>query len=458
MRKPAIFVSGSDCLFLKKMSRKSFLLNRTDNSALVLFRIFFGSLMAWQSFEYLIKGWVTRNLVTPEFTFSHVGFDWLQPLPANGMYWYFGVMGVIALFVALGFRYRFSIVLLTLMWTLVYLMQKTVYNNHHYLLILTGVLLCFMPAGAAVSVDSLKPETRNSTMPVWCSWAMIGQMAVVYLFASLAKWYPGWMDGTYTGIMLSRYAHFPGMSFFAEKWFHQLIAWSGMLFDLLVIPMFLFKRTRMLALVASLMFHAFNFMTLKIGIFPFFALSFSVFFFPPAAIRSVFVRFGANVTDSTYRHSESRNKRVLLWFLLPYFLLQLVLPVRHWFIPGDVLWTEEGHRLSWRMMLRKRDGSVNFRVVDTESGKPVSFDVGKMMTPRQFKTMKTHPDMIWQTAQRIRTHFEHQGRTVAVYADAWCSVNNGPSFRLIDPQTDLAQADFYYFGHSPWILPFGVSR
>ncbi|WP_316930169.1 HTTM domain-containing protein [Leeuwenhoekiella sp. MAR_2009_132] len=36
--------------------------------------------------------------------------------------------------------------------------------------------------------------------------------------------------------------------------------------------------------------------------------------------------------------------------------MQLELPLRHWIIKDDVLWTEEGHRLSWRMMLRSKGG------------------------------------------------------------------------------------------------------
>ncbi|RYG46286.1 MAG: hypothetical protein EOO01_16425 [Chitinophagaceae bacterium] len=424
---------------------------RIDNSALVLFRMFFGGLMAWQSFEYLLNGWVTRNLVSPRFTFSHIGLEWLQPLPGSGMYWYFAIMGMAAVFVAAGFRYRWSVIALTVLWAGVYFMQKSVYNNHFYLLMLTGILLTFLPAGNYASVDGMISGKKKLSMPAWCAWVMILQMTIVYVFASVAKMYPGWISGTFPGIVLSRYAHIPGLSFFADSWFHQVVAWSGILFDLLVIPMFLYKRTRLLALLASLAFHAFNFLTLKIGIFPFFALSFAVFFFDPEALRRIFFRQKPMLTPNVAASEATGNNTVLLAFFLPYFLIQLILPMRHWFIPGDVLFTEEGHRLSWRMMLRHRTGWVNFRVVDASSGKPLAYDTGAQLTKRQLKTMQTHPDMIWQMARRIHSDFLGKGIRVKVYVDAFCSVNREPAKQLIDPSVDLAATDFFYFEHSPWI-------
>ena len=48
----------------------------------------FGLLIAVESFGALLTGWVKRAFIDPEFTFTFIGFEWLQPLPGNGMYWY----------------------------------------------------------------------------------------------------------------------------------------------------------------------------------------------------------------------------------------------------------------------------------------------------------------------------------------------------------------------------------
>ncbi|MFT6370436.1 MAG: hypothetical protein ACJAWH_001519, partial [Maribacter sp.] len=101
------------------------LFKRIDNSPLIIFRIFFGFLVACESFGAIATGWVHRNLVEPRFNFPFIDFDWLQPLPGYGMYVYFSIMGLLGICIAFGYKYRFSIILFTLLWTAVYLMQKT---------------------------------------------------------------------------------------------------------------------------------------------------------------------------------------------------------------------------------------------------------------------------------------------------------------------------------------------
>ena len=51
--------------------------NPIDNAPLIVFRIFFGFLIAAESFGAILTGWVRKVMIDPEFTFSHIGFDWL---------------------------------------------------------------------------------------------------------------------------------------------------------------------------------------------------------------------------------------------------------------------------------------------------------------------------------------------------------------------------------------------
>src|SRR5690625_2522838 len=99
------------------------LFTRVDNSALIVFRILFGALIALEAFGAIFTGWVDQNLIEPAFTFNFIGFDFLQPLPGSGMIWYYAVMGVLGVLVMIGFRYRWSMLLYALLWTGVYLMQ-----------------------------------------------------------------------------------------------------------------------------------------------------------------------------------------------------------------------------------------------------------------------------------------------------------------------------------------------
>ncbi len=117
-----------------------------DNAPLIIFRIFFGLLLALESFGAIATGWVRKVFIEPEFTFSHIGFEWLQPLPGNGMYFYFICMGLLGLLVMLGYKYRISLALFSVMWLDVYLMQKYSYNNHYYLLFLVCLIMLVLPA------------------------------------------------------------------------------------------------------------------------------------------------------------------------------------------------------------------------------------------------------------------------------------------------------------------------
>lgn len=432
------------------MKQRLFL--QIDNAPLIIFRIFLGFLLACETFGAILTGWVKNNLVTPKFTYSHIGMEWLQPLPGNGMYFYFALMGVLGLLVMIGYKYRWSLGLYTLLWAGAYFMQKTSYNNHYYLLLLVCLIMLFLPAHRYASADAkLNPAIKKLTMPAWCSWVMIVQITIVYFYATLAKFYPGWLDGTFVRSLLSHSVSNPTLhDIMTQKWFYLFITYAGMVFDLSVVPLMLFKRTRTIAFVASLIFHLFNSITLQIGIFPFFALSFAVFFYPPDSIRRLF--FKKKPFAETAGETTAEGKNIFYWFFIPYLIIQLLLPLRHYLIKGDVLWTEEGHRLSWRMMLRSRGGYTSFRIVDKKTGERVYYNLHSELTDKQRSSMETRPDMLWQTAQRIKKHWAALGKDVAVYADSKVAINNGAYYTLIDPKTDLAAAKWDYFFHCSWIL------
>ena len=78
------------------MKLNNFLFSRVDNSALVLFRAFFGLLITLEAWGAIATGWVRRIFVEPDFTFNFIGFEFLQTFPGTGpqMYAYFVIMGV----------------------------------------------------------------------------------------------------------------------------------------------------------------------------------------------------------------------------------------------------------------------------------------------------------------------------------------------------------------------------
>lgn len=428
-----------------------FLFKAIDNSPLVVFRIFFGFLVACESFGAILTGWVKRILIDPEVTFSFIGFEWLKPLPGFGMYFYFIAMGVFGLAIMLGYRYRIAIISYTILWAGVYFMQKTAYNNHYYLLLLISFLMIFLPSNSYASLDVRQNRIKEeNTMPYWISILFIIQVAIVYVFASIAKFYPDWLDGTFTRNLLADSTNVITLKkLFLQKWFYLFIAYMGIIFDLLIVPLLLFKKTRMLALLASLTFHLFNAIFLEIGIFPFFALTFALFFYEPETIRSVFLRRKTSI-ETDNGHSNYYGKKIVYFLIIPYLIIQLLLPLRHHFIEGDVLWTEEGHRLSWRMMLRERNGFIHIRIKDLKTGKLSVYDYRKNLTDKQIQNLATKPDFIWQYCQYIKKEFK--GKEIAIFIDCKNSINRKEYKTLIDPKFDMAKAKWNYFRHNEWLL------
>ena len=422
-----------------------------DNSPLIVFRIFFGFLVACESFGAILTGWVKHVLIDPQVTFSFIGFEWLKPLPGFGMYFYFIAMGVFGLAIMLGYRYRIAIISYTILWAGAYFMQKTAYNNHYYLLLLISFLMIFLPSNSYASLDVRQNRIKEeNTMPYWISLLFIIQVAIVYVFASIAKFYPDWLDGTFTRNLLADSTNVIALKkLFLQKWFYLFIAYMGIIFDLLIVPLLLFKKTRMLALLASLTFHLFNAIFLEIGIFPFFALTFVLFFYEPETIRSVFLRKKTSI-ETENGHSNYYGKKIVYFLIIPYLIIQLLLPLRHHFIEGDVLWTEEGHRLSWRMMLRERNGFIHIRIKDLKTGEESLYDYRKNLTDKQIQNLATKPDFIWQYCQYIKKEFK--GKEIAIFIDCKNSINRKEYKTLIDPKFDMAKAKWDYFMHNEWLL------
>ena len=146
-------------------------------------------------------------------------------------------------------------------------------------------------------------------------------------------------------------------------------------------------------------------------------------------------------------------KPVLVSLFSVYFIIQIALPLRHWFFKDNVLWTEEGHRLSWRMMLRSKGGSLTVWTKEKNSNERKRYFYNKLLSKKQQRSVKTKPDMLWQLAQRIKAAEKEEGRDVEVYMDVKIRVNNGSYYQLIDNTVDLAAEKWHHFKHHDWILP-----
>jgi hypothetical protein len=224
------------------------------------------------------------------------------------------------------------------------------------------------------------------------------------------------------------------------------------MFDLLIVPALLWHKTRKWAFGAAVIFHIFNSIVFQIGIFPYMALALYVFFFSGEYLRKTFLR---DRTVHTYEyHTNSGTKKLVLAFMLIWVSVQLLLPLRHHLIEGDVNWTEEGHRMSWRMMLRTKQGYVRFKVVDKNTEAVKMIQPENMLSPKQAGLVATRPDFCWQFVQLLKRDYDNH----EIYAIGRVSLNGGDFAPLFKENKDLSGVEWQPFAHADWITTFPPER
>ncbi|HEV3478919.1 MAG TPA: HTTM domain-containing protein [Gaiellaceae bacterium] len=439
-----------------------------DGSSLAIFRIIFGAIMLWEVWRYFSNGWIERYFIEPEFHFTYYGFGWVQPWAGDGMYWHFALLGVLAICIALGFAYRIAMPLFFLGFTYVFLLEQARYLNHFYLIALLAFLMSIVPAHRVWSIDAWRAKGRwRQTIPTWSLWLLRAQLGIVFVGASVAKWNGDWIRGQPLHIWLGERTDFAIVGrFFDEMWMALLFSWGGLLLDLLLVPFLLFPLTRPLALIAAFGFHFMNSKLFTIGIFPWLALGTALLFFPPDWPRRVLTRIRINrfslprpplitpVEPPPAGWRLSGARKLLLAGLGVWLAIQLFMPLRHWLYPGNVSWTEEGHRFAWHMKLRDKEADARFFAFDP-SGHRNEVDPFQYLTDWQYDEMAARPDMIVQFARFVERDARQTFgvRDVKVTANVQASLNGRPFQRLIDPEADLTDAEVSPFTTADYIEP-----
>lgn len=436
--------------------------------------------MLFSTIRFVALGWVDDHFVDPVMHFHYFGFEWVQPLPAWGMYALHLFMILTATGIMLGWRYRWSALGFALTFTYCELIDLTYYLNHYYFVSLVSFLLVLMPAHRSFSLDALRqPGLRVSEVPRFFPLLLQLQLGIVYVYAGWAKLNADWLlEALPLRIWLPAHADLPliGWTFRYEATAY-VFAWFGMLYDSLI-PLFLWWRpSRPLAYLAVVVFHVMTGLLFQIGVFPLVMMGLTTIFFSaewhqrlqrrlagwlqrpatvPVQTMGWLPAFSRNSLPAlakmaTFRPAASRW--LMAGFAL-YLLFQLLFPWRYLLYNGHLFWTEEGYRFSWRVMLMEKAGTTTFYVTDPSTGREGLVDNREFLNAHQEKQMAFQPDMILQFAHFLADHYAQEfGQRPQVRSEAYVTLNGRPSQLLIDPQVDLAAVEDGWQPKS-WILPY----
>lgn len=435
-----------------------FLYRPVSIAPLITFRITFGALMLFSLLRFWWRGWVTTLYVEPSFHFTYPGFDWVQPLGSTGMHTLFLLLIGSTLLIMLGCFYRVAIVFFFLAFTYVELIDATTYLNHYYFISLVAFLMIFLPANRGYTLDTYWRMTKASDqVPAWTINILKFQLAIVYIFAGLAKLNPDWLiHAEPMKTWLPAKSHLPWIGpLMYESWVAYLFSWFGAAYDLLIVFFLLNKKTRAVAYVFVLGFHLATALFFPaIGMFPYVMIISSLIFCSATFHEKLLSFLPRFKLPPTRTEVLFKGKKILNFGLALYVTLQVLIPLRFLLYPGHLFWTEQGYRFSWRVMLMEKSGAAYFTVKDKTGQQFYEVDNKKFLTPLQEKMMSTQPDMILKYAHHLAKEYEKQGlEDPQVFAEVYVALNGDRSKPFIDSSVNLAAQKPSWVPIS-WILPY----
>ena len=445
--------------------------NSVDASSLVVFRIGFGLIMLWEVWRYWSYGWIAKYYIEPDFNFTYFGFEWIEPWPGDLMYVHYALVAVLALFITIGLFYRLSTYLFFVAFSYIFLLEQAHYLNHLYLVILVSFILCIVPANRYFSVDAWRrPEKRTDTVPVWSIWLLRAQFEVVYIYAGIVKLNSDWLQLEPLSAWLARRSDFPVLGdLFLQDWSVAVGAYGIIILHILGAPLLLWRRARIYVFLMYACFHILNHFVFSIGIFPWLTLFATLIFFDPdwpkQVRRKLAALFGSSkapkreisqtrLPDTNYWLPKPVTQNLIIGAIGLWFAYQVLMPLRHVLYPGNVSWTEEGHKYAWQMKLRAKNGTAEFLVRDPLTDRSWSVSPESHLNSRQVRKMSTRPDMILQFAHYLADHWEteYNVERAEVKVISRVSLNGRKAVTMIDPSVDLARVE-RSLKHVDWILP-----
>ena len=416
---------------------------------------------------YFRVDYVFQFISGPEFLFDYPLVPFFGALPLGVLkVIHFGLL-ISAIMIMLGWFYRYAMVFFFLGITYFSFIDKTLYNNHMYLISLISFVMIFMQADTRYS---LKVSTKK-TAPAWNLRLLQFLMVLVYFYGGLAKLNVDWLNGSIPTAMVEQGKE---GAIFSKNVLVAFLSYGGVVFDLLVGFMLLWGRTRWLGFALVIAFNLINaqFLFDDIGVFPYFMICATILFFDPekvsAWINKILPSDNTDNAKSKKRKAKQEVQKIALaniWTSVQkrtaigigvFVIFHLIWPFRSHLLTTNPEWTGHGSRFAWRMKMQtKKIDTFKMTVTDGPNGTPQEIDYKSFLSVNQLKHLVNEPYQIAQFAKYLKEKAIRKGmaKDPIIKATVMVEYNKRPSQLYIDPNTDLTKVDLSPFADYDWIMP-----
>ncbi len=441
---------------------KRWLIQPDSPHILGLFRIVFGIFMTYEILDYIRIGLVKNMFVLPAINFRYDYLKWLKPLPELWLNIILGLILVCAICITLGIFFKWACRIFAAGYLYIFLLDKSIYNNHIYLFILLAFLLSFTDADKVLSLAAKKIKTFS--IPHWQLFLLQLQIVIVYFYGGLAKLKYDWIMNCQP--MRSLISGIPEAHFLApilkNDFGIYLFNYGGLLIDLGA-PFWLWNKSlRKWAIIPIIIFHIINSIIFRdIGIFPFVMLACLILFYTHEEIP-----FLAFIWKKTGTKQQIKKKQLqqtygikmpskpVMIVLGAYIGFQLLFPLRGYFLPNNMDWTTIGNRFSWRMKVDTRQiNEMSFSVLN-EQNVPMPVEIQKLVNDMQILNLSMDPRSVADFALMLNAKAVEMNLPDAqVKASIKVDYNGKGIQYFIDPEEDLTTVQYNPFKLLEWVTP-----
>jgi hypothetical protein len=281
------------------------------------------------------------------------------------------------------------------------------YNNHYYFIFLVLLLLSFQNVKIK-SVFAIKDVKYSVAIPAYYIYSLRILVFILYFYGGLTKLTYDWLStNTIKAVLTYSNSYSELISIIGRQPTIYLLTYVGMAFDLFIGFGLLIKKTRTVSIILCVIFHAINFSSIHIGVFPILSICCCLLFW-----------------DTQKMDTQINFPKYKIYIVYFFIVFNLLFPLRHLLIKGNVDWTGEGMNFSWRMKsVAKYSKDLDIQFINKRN-QPISTTVD--ISEMQYGFLIHNPAYILQLKDYIVINNKLNTDSTSCFVSSNVFMNNRP--------------------------------